>query len=87
MPFSPQILEKTREKTREKRETLIMPNPKITIVWLVKLPGVTTKRIEWQMAKLKKIWAIGISNPSIAIEQITYLLFMKQLDKLDSDQR
>lgn len=30
-----------------------------------------------------KFWAGGISNPLTAIEQITYLLFMKRLDGLD----
>lgn len=30
-----------------------------------------------------RFWAGGISNPLSAIEQITYLLFMKQLDDLD----
>jgi len=30
-----------------------------------------------------KFWSGGISNPLTAIEQITYLLFMKQLDELD----
>jgi type I restriction enzyme M protein len=29
-----------------------------------------------------KVWAGGIANPLTAIEQITYLLFMKQLDNL-----
>ena len=28
----------------------------------------------------KKFWAGGISNPLLAIEQITFLLFMKKLD-------
>ena len=32
-----------------------------------------------------RFWSGGISNPLAAIEQITYLLFMKQLDKLDTD--
>jgi type I restriction enzyme M protein len=31
-----------------------------------------------------KFWAGGISNPLTAIEQITYLLFMKRIDELDS---
>lgn len=30
-----------------------------------------------------RFWSGGISNPLSAIEQITYLLFMKQLDELD----
>jgi type I restriction enzyme M protein len=30
-----------------------------------------------------KFWSGGISNPLTAIEQITYLLFMKQVDELD----
>ncbi|WXG56087.1 MAG: N-6 DNA methylase [Candidatus Sedimenticola sp. (ex Thyasira tokunagai)] len=33
-----------------------------------------------------KFWAGGISNPLTAIEQITYLLFMKRLDDLDLKQ-
>lgn len=34
-----------------------------------------------------KFWSGGISNPLNAIEQITYLLFMKQLDENDASQR
>lgn len=34
-----------------------------------------------------KFWSGGISNPLTAIEQITYLLFMKRLDDLDSKQK
>jgi type I restriction enzyme M protein len=34
-----------------------------------------------------KFWAGGIANPLTAIEQITYLLFMKRLDKLDLEQQ
>ena len=30
-----------------------------------------------------KFWSGGISNPLTAIEQITYLLFMKRLDEQD----
>src|SRR5450755_971547 len=30
-----------------------------------------------------RFWSGGISNPLSAIEQITYLLFIKQLDELD----
>ena len=30
-----------------------------------------------------RFWSGGISNPLSAIEQITYLLFMKQIDELD----
>jgi type I restriction enzyme M protein len=30
-----------------------------------------------------KFWSGGISNPLTAIEQISYLLFMKRLDELD----
>ena len=32
-------------------------------------------------------WSGGISNPLTAIEQITYLLFMKQLERLDDMRR
>lgn len=34
----------------------------------------------------KKFWSGGISNPLTAIEQITYLLFMKRMDELDNKQ-
>jgi type I restriction enzyme M protein len=34
-----------------------------------------------------KFWAGGISNPLTAIEQITYLLFMKRLDELDHNKQ
>jgi type I restriction enzyme M protein len=34
-----------------------------------------------------KFWAGGISNPLTAIEQITYLLFMKRIDELDLKKR
>ena len=34
-----------------------------------------------------KFWAGGIANPLTAIEQITYLLFMKRLDDLDRKQQ
>ena len=33
-----------------------------------------------------KLWSGGISNPLTAIEQITYLLFIKKLDNLDYEQ-
>ncbi|SKB07930.1 type I restriction enzyme M protein [Prosthecobacter debontii] len=37
------------------------------------------------IAKLwDRFWSGGISNPLSAIEQITYLLFMKQIDELDT---
>ena len=34
-----------------------------------------------------KFWSGGISNPLDAIQQITYLLFMKQLDELDTKRK
>lgn len=34
-----------------------------------------------------KFWSGGISNPLNAIEQITYLLFIKQIDKHDREQK
>ncbi|MDP2851566.1 MAG: N-6 DNA methylase [Sulfuricurvum sp.] len=34
-----------------------------------------------------KFWAGGISNPLTAIEQITYLIFMKRLDELDTKRK
>ncbi len=30
-------------------------------------------------------WSAGMTNPLVAIEQITYLLFLRQLEKLDED--
>jgi len=30
-----------------------------------------------------KLWSGGIANPLTAIEQISYLLFMKRIDELD----
>jgi len=32
-----------------------------------------------------RFWAAGITNPLVAIEQITYLLFLKRLEVLDDD--
>ena len=32
-----------------------------------------------------KFWSAGITNPLVAIEQITYLLFLKRLEALDND--
>jgi len=34
-----------------------------------------------------KFWSGGIANPLTAIEQITYLLFMKRLDDLELKQQ
>jgi type I restriction enzyme M protein len=43
-----------------------------------------TPKLKNQVEELwDKFWSGGISNPLNAIEQITYLLFMKQLDELD----
>jgi type I restriction enzyme M protein len=33
------------------------------------------------------LWSGGISNPLSAIEQITYLLFMKRLDDMEANVR
>ena len=33
-----------------------------------------------------KFWSGGIANPLTAIEQISYLLFMRRLDSLDAKQ-
>lgn len=32
-----------------------------------------------------KFWSGGIANPLTAIEQISYLLFMRRLDAMDED--
>jgi len=43
-----------------------------------------TPKLKSEVAALwDKFWSGGISNPLNAIEQITYLLFMKQLDETD----
>lgn len=43
-----------------------------------------TQKLKNKVAALwDKFWAGGISNPLNAIEQITYLLFIKQLDEMD----
>ena len=34
-----------------------------------------------------KFWAGGISNPLTAIEQISYLLFMRRIDEQDTDRK
>jgi hypothetical protein len=30
-------------------------------------------------------WSAGLTNPLVAIEQITYLLFLRQLERLDDE--
>jgi type I restriction enzyme M protein len=42
-----------------------------------------TKILSLIRALWDRFWSGGISNPLSAIEQITYLLFMKQIDELD----
>lgn len=32
-------------------------------------------------------WSAGLTNPLVAVEQITYLLFLRQLEKLDRDRQ
>ncbi|MEQ8679698.1 MAG: class I SAM-dependent DNA methyltransferase [Cyclobacteriaceae bacterium] len=47
-----------------------------------------TKELKNKVQSLwDKFWSGGIANPLQAIEQITYLLFMKQLDELDRDRQ
>ncbi len=48
--------EKTREKikNREKIFSLILDDPKITIAQMAEKLGLTSKGIEWQIARLKK---------------------------------
>jgi len=43
-----------------------------------------TQTIKSEIKQLwNKFWSGGISNPLTAIEQISYLLFMRRLDELD----
>jgi type I restriction enzyme M protein len=45
-------------------------------------------RIKSQVDDLwKKFWSSGLTNPLTSIEQITYLLFLKQLEVLDSKRK
>ncbi len=45
-----------------------------------------TTELKGKIAQLwNKFWSGGISNPLTAIEQITYLLFMKRLDQQDTE--
>lgn len=47
-----------------------------------------TSTIKSKVADLwDKFWSGGISNPLNAIEQITYLLFIKQIDRHDTEQK
>ena len=47
-----------------------------------------TPTIKTKVADLwDKFWSGGISNPLNAIEQITYLLFIKQIDRHDTEQK
>ncbi|MCD7938655.1 MAG: type I restriction-modification system subunit M [Bacteroides intestinalis] len=47
-----------------------------------------TPTIKAKVAELwDKFWSGGISNPLNAIEQITYLLFIKQIDRHDTEQK
>lgn len=47
-----------------------------------------TPTIKTKVAELwDKFWSGGISNPLNAIEQITYLLFIKQIDRHDTEQK
>ncbi|MBS0554409.1 MAG: type I restriction-modification system subunit M N-terminal domain-containing protein, partial [Proteobacteria bacterium] len=32
-----------------------------------------------------RFWSAGLTNPLVAVEQITYLLFLKRLEDLDRD--
>jgi type I restriction enzyme M protein len=32
-----------------------------------------------------RFWAAGITNPLVAVEQITYLIFLRRLQTIDSD--
>lgn len=32
-----------------------------------------------------RFWAAGLTNPLVAVEQITYLIFLKRLEAIDSN--
>ncbi len=43
-------------------------------------------RLRQEVFKLwTKFWSSGITNPLVAVEQITYLLFLRHLEQLDND--
>jgi len=52
--YTPEMSEKTREKTREKILYNLNETPYITMNELAKIVGISKKGVEWQMAKLKK---------------------------------
>ena len=52
--YTPEMSEKTREKTREKILSILKATPYITMNELAEIVGISKKGVEWQMAKLKK---------------------------------
>jgi type I restriction enzyme M protein len=46
------------------------------------LPPQLKKKVD---ALWNRFWSAGITNPLVAVEQITYLLFLKRLETLDND--
>ena len=52
--YTPEMSEKTREKTREKILSILKTTPYITIDELAEIAGISQKGLEWQIAKLKK---------------------------------
>ena len=52
--YTPEMSEKTREKTREKILSILKATPYITMNELAEIVGISKKGLEWQMAKLKK---------------------------------
>lgn len=63
--FNERHAEKTREKTREKILQLLQDMPQITTAEIAEKIGITTKGVEWQLAKLyseKLIRRVGPDN-------------------------
>ena len=56
--------EKTREKTREKILSVLKATPYITVNELAKIVGISSKGVEWQIAKLKKEGRIKRIGPA-----------------------
>ncbi|MDP3042239.1 MAG: ATP-binding protein, partial [Candidatus Omnitrophota bacterium] len=55
--------QKTREKTREKTLRFIRENPAITISELAEKSGLTTKGVEWNINRMKKVGLIRRIGP------------------------
>lgn len=54
---------KTRVKTREKIQSIVKATPYITVSELAEIVGISSKGVEWQIAKFKKEGRIKRISP------------------------